>query len=89
MSLVVQWVRDPALSPQWLGSLLWCRFDPWPRKFYMPWAWPEKKVEGLAQVTQPEVFATQDSKLCPASSKTTSALLLPPNTHTASLTPEI
>ena len=29
-SLVVQWVKDPALSLQWLGLLLWCRFNPWP-----------------------------------------------------------
>jgi len=23
-SLLVQWVKDPALSPQWLGLPLWC-----------------------------------------------------------------
>ena len=23
--------------------LLWHGFDPWPRKFHMPWAWPKKK----------------------------------------------
>ena len=24
-------VKDLALSQLWLGSLLWCGFDPWPR----------------------------------------------------------
>ena len=42
-SLVAQWVKDPALSLQWLRSLLWCGFDPKPRKFHMPWEWPKKK----------------------------------------------
>ena len=36
-SLVAQWVKDPALSVQQLGSLLWLGFDPWPGK-------EEKKV---------------------------------------------
>ena len=42
-SLVAQQVKDLALSVQWPGSLLWCGFDPWPRNFCMPWAWPHKK----------------------------------------------
>ena len=29
-SLVAEQVKDPALSLQWLGSLLWSGFDPWP-----------------------------------------------------------
>ena len=33
-SLGVQQVKDPVLSLQRLGSLLWCRFDPWPGNFY-------------------------------------------------------
>ena len=36
---VAQWDKDPALSPQWLGSLLWYRFDPWPRNFCILWVW--------------------------------------------------
>ena len=32
-SLVPQWVKDPALS------LLWLRFDSWPRNLYVPWQW--------------------------------------------------
>jgi len=43
-SLVVQWVKDPALSLQQLGSLLWCQFDdPWPRNFCMPRKKPKRK----------------------------------------------
>ena len=30
---MAQWVKDPVLSLLWLGSLLWRRFDPWPRSF--------------------------------------------------------
>ena len=36
-SLVVQQVKDPALS------LLGHRFDPWPENFHMPWAKSKKK----------------------------------------------
>ena len=32
---MAQWVKDPALSLQWLG------FDPWPGNFCLPWAWPK------------------------------------------------
>ena len=39
----MQWVRDPALSLQWLGRQLWHEFDPWPGNFYMPQVWPKKK----------------------------------------------
>ena len=42
-SLVAQWVKDPALYLWWFGSQLWCRFDPWPRNFSMPWVWWGKK----------------------------------------------
>ena len=31
---MVQQVRDPALSPQQLGPLLWRMFDPWTRNFH-------------------------------------------------------
>ena len=41
-SLVVQWVKDLALSLQCLGSLLEHRFDPQTRNRHMPWAWPKK-----------------------------------------------
>ena len=35
--------KDSALSLQWLRSLLWHRFDPWPGKFHMPSVWPKKE----------------------------------------------
>ena len=35
-SFVVQWVKDLALSLQQLWSLLWHKFDPWPKNFHMP-----------------------------------------------------
>ena len=41
-SLVAQGVKNPALSLQQLGSLLWYGFDPWPGNFHMPWVWPLK-----------------------------------------------
>ena len=38
-----QWVKDPVLLLLWLGLLLWCWFDPWPRSFCMPRAQPKQK----------------------------------------------
>ena len=35
-------VKDPVLSLLWLRSLLWWTFDPWPRNFHMPHAWPKR-----------------------------------------------
>ena len=41
----MQQVKDPMLSSQWLWSLLWCRFKPWPGNFHMSWAWKKKVVK--------------------------------------------
>ena len=41
-SLVVWWVKDLALSLQWLRSLLWCGFDSWTGNFYMLQVQPKK-----------------------------------------------
>ena len=38
---MVQWV----MSLQFLGSLLWHVFDPWPGKFHMPWVQPKRKCK--------------------------------------------
>ena len=38
---MAQWVKDPALSLLWLGSLLCCRFNLWPRNFCMPQVQPK------------------------------------------------
>lgn len=39
---MVQQVKDLALQLQCLVSLLWLRFDLWPGKFCILWAWPKK-----------------------------------------------
>ena len=39
-------VKDPVSSLQRLGSLLWCRVDPWPGNSHMPQEQPEKKAGG-------------------------------------------
>ena len=39
---MAQRVKDPVLSLQWLRLLLWLGFDPRPRNFHVPQAWPEK-----------------------------------------------
>ena len=33
----------PGWPLQWLKSLLWHRFDPWPRNFCMLWTWPKRR----------------------------------------------
>ena len=43
-SLVVQQVKDPALSLLWLWSLLWWGFNPRPRNFCTPQVQPRKKT---------------------------------------------
>ena len=54
---MVQWVKDPALSLLWLGSMLWLGFDPWPGNLHMPWAWPKKKKKKeLLKATQGTMF---------------------------------
>ena len=40
---MAQWVRDPALSLQWLGLLLWLRFDACPGNLHMLQAQTGKK----------------------------------------------
>ena len=47
---MAQLVKDPALSLQRLGSMLWHMFSPWPGNFHMPQAWPKKEWEGLNEV---------------------------------------
>ena len=40
---MVQWVKDPAWSLQWLGSLLWHDFNSWPGKFHRHKSGKKKK----------------------------------------------
>ena len=42
---LVQQVKDPVLSLQWLGSLLWYRLDPWPRNFHIPHRYCQKQKQ--------------------------------------------
>ena len=44
-SLVAHQVEDLVLSLQWLGSLLWLWFDPWPGDVHEPQEQPNKKVQ--------------------------------------------
>ena len=44
-SLMVQWVKDPALPQLWYRLQLWHRFSPWLWNFHMPWMWPKKEKE--------------------------------------------
>ena len=53
-SLVVQWVKDLTLSLQWLESLLWRRFDPWLRNFYVPQMWQKNKAKNKNQSNKKE-----------------------------------
>ena len=47
-SLVAQWIKDLALSLQWLRLLLWHRFNLWARNCHMTQAWPREKKKMLA-----------------------------------------
>ena len=40
---MAHWVKDPALSLQWLRSMLGHKFDPWPGNFCMPQARQKNK----------------------------------------------
>ena len=41
-SLLAQRIKDPMLSLQWLGWLLWHGFNPWPRNFHTPRVRPKE-----------------------------------------------
>ena len=51
---MAQQVKDLALSWQWLWLLLYCRFDPWPRKFHMLWTLSKKKKKRYCQCNNVE-----------------------------------
>ena len=53
-------VKDLVLSLLWLGSLLWCRFDPWPGNFCMQRAQPKKKKKKKIKKCIFDVFSTCD-----------------------------
>lgn len=45
---MAQHVKDPMWSLQWLGSLLRCRFDPWPGNLLILW---QKKIPIKSQTS--------------------------------------
>ena len=53
---MVHWVKDLARLQLWYMSLLWLRFDPWPRKCALGAAEKGKKKRMLGQIlwTTPE-----------------------------------
>ena len=61
-SLVVQQVKDPALSLQQFGSILQRGFLPWPGNWniYMPWMWP--KIKKL-QILRPQSIYLPNKQL--------------------------
>ena len=48
-SLVAQWLKDLVLSLLWCRSLLWRRFNPWPRNFHAPQHGKKKKKKKLSE----------------------------------------
>ena len=44
------WVKDPALSLEQLGLLLWRRFYPWSKNFYMLQVWLKKKKKVVKDI---------------------------------------
>ena len=57
-----QCIRDSALSLQWLGSLLWHRFDPWPGKFPYAADVAEKK-KNMKMNEDLQILIAQESKI--------------------------
>lgn len=51
-SLVVQQLKDPVSSLQWLGLLLWCGFDPWFENFHMLIKERERERERECQINK-------------------------------------
>ena len=49
-SPVVQWVKDPAWSLQWLRSLLGCGFESWLGNVHIPCVQPKKKKKKIKEV---------------------------------------
>ena len=61
--LWAQQFKDPALSLQWLRSLLWHRFDTWPGNFCRLWVLPRKKPKKTNK--KKKVLFTQLMMLAP------------------------
>ena len=55
-SLVIQRVKDPALSLLWIRLLLWHKFSPWPRNFCMPWVQLKKKKKEMKKIDPQDII---------------------------------
>ena len=53
---MAQQVKDLVLSLQWLGFLLWHRFDPWPGNFHVPQVQPKKSVASPCKLLKVILF---------------------------------
>ena len=76
-----QLVKGPALSLQWLGSLLWCGFNSWPRNFHVPRVQPnkeKKKIQCYTHVLIQVLSVTMPCSL-PVSASSAGALIPRPS----------
>ena len=62
-SLVAQWVKDPMLSLQQLGSLLWHGFSLWPGNFHMPAVQPKIKIKKKIELSPISIDLNEKFKL--------------------------
>ena len=58
-SLVAQQAKDLVLSLQELRSLLWYRFYPWPRNFYMPKVQHYHSKKNQMKILKPKSLITK------------------------------
>ena len=55
---MAQQVKDLALSLLWFKSLLWRKFNPWPRNIHMPQVWPKTKQSMILPNAERECEST-------------------------------
>lgn len=68
-SLMVQWVKDAALSFPWLQLVLGWSFNPWYEKFCMLWARPKQKQQqqqNKTKITTTTNNKNSESNNCPS-----------------------
>ena len=51
-SFMAQWVKDPALAPQWLRLMLCPPFDPWPKSSISCGHSKKRESEGRERLTE-------------------------------------
>ena len=60
---LAQWVKDPMLSLQQLGSLLWHGFSLWPGNFHMPAVQPKIKIKKKIELSPISIDLNEKFKL--------------------------